>query len=49
MIARLRPDYIMIDFSGMVKAVSYEELQPMTRELFPVLKSFAHTALVYIP
>jgi len=49
LIARLRPDYIMIDFSGMVKAVAFEELQPITRELFPVLKSFAGKALVYIP
>jgi hypothetical protein len=49
LIACLRPDYIMIDFSGMVKVVAYEELQPITNELFPVLKSFARKALVYIP
>jgi hypothetical protein len=49
MIARLRPDYIKVDFSGMARAVAYEELQPMTTALFPVLKSFARQALVYIP
>lgn len=49
MIARLRPDYIKVDFSGMAQVVAYEELQPMVEELFPVLKNFARRALVYIP
>jgi EAL domain-containing protein (putative c-di-GMP-specific phosphodiesterase class I) len=49
MIARLKPDYITVDFSKMVRFVPYEELQSMTNSLFPVLKSFAQKALVYIP
>jgi EAL domain-containing protein (putative c-di-GMP-specific phosphodiesterase class I) len=48
-IARLCPEYIKFDLSGMVQAIAWDELKVVSENLLTALKSYSRKGVVYTP
>lgn len=48
-IARLRPEYIKFDLSGMVQAVAFEELREVYKDLLLALRNYSQKGIFYTP
>ncbi len=48
-IARLSPEYIKFDLSGMVQAVAWEELREVYKDLLVALRNYSRKGIFYTP